>query len=184
MYLKKQLLTLNFILLCSLFCTAQIEVVHVSVKDFKSTGFGGFLNFSLPVSEANYMTLEGGLQYFKNKYDEELGLIPVLLGYRYTLNQSGSGLYVEPNAGYCFGESTIGKYSESGSLLSGEDGDWAKEKVAGPMAGIGLGYLFEPGGKVQFNIGLRYEHTFGNAAVNVFAFRISHAFSFRKTEEY
>src|SRR5215211_5631311 len=108
MCLKKQLLILNFILLCSLFCTAQIEVAHVSVKDFKSTGFGGFLNFSLPLSEANYVTLEGGLQYFKNKYDEELALIPVLLGYRYTINQSGSGLYVEPNAGYCFGESTIG----------------------------------------------------------------------------
>jgi hypothetical protein len=184
MYVKKQLLILNFILLSSLFCTVQIEAAHASVKDFKATGFGGFLNFSIPVSEANYATLEGGLQYFKNQYDEELALVPVLLGYRYTLNQSGSGLYVEPNAGYCFGESTIGKYDESGSLLPGDDGDWAKEKVAGPMAGVGVGYLFEPGGKAQFNIGLRYEHTFGNASVNVFALRISHAFSFRNREEY
>ena len=30
--------------------SAQIEVARISTKDFKATGFGGFLNFSIPVS--------------------------------------------------------------------------------------------------------------------------------------
>jgi hypothetical protein len=57
-----------------------------------------------------------------------------------------------------------------------------EEKVAGPTAGIGFGYLFEPSGRVQFNIGLRYQHTFWNAAVNALSFRISHAFTFGRRE--
>ena len=183
MFLKTRLLILNFLLLCSFVCTAQIEVARISVKDFKAIGFGSFLNFSLPVSESNFMTIEGGLQYFKNKDDEEVAMAPVLLGYRYTLNQSGTGFYVEPNAGYCFGGSSIGIYNEFGSPIA-INGKWAYEKVAGPMAGIGVGYLFEPSGRIQFNIGLRYQRTFASAGANIFAFRISHAFNFGRREEY
>lgn len=176
MFLKKQIFILCFLLTCSIFVNAQIEVAHVSLKNFKATGFGGFLNFSLPVSEANYLTVEGGLQYFKNKKEEDLALAPVLLGYRYTLNQSGTGFYVEPNAGYCFGASGIPKYND-------ETGTGGYEKVAGPMAGVGVGYLLEPGEKLQFNVGLRYERTFAEAGANVFSFRISHAFTFGRREE-
>lgn len=164
------------------FCNAQIEVAHIKVKDFKATGFGAFLNFSFPVSEANYVTLEGGVQYFKNKYDEDLARVPVLLGYRYTLNQSGTGFYVEPNGGYSFGGSSIAVYNEYGSPLSDGNGNWLYEKVAGPTAGAGIGYLFEPGEKIQFNISLRYQHTFANAPSDVFSFRISHAFTFGRRE--
>jgi hypothetical protein len=182
MLLKKEFAVLYFLLASTITTHAQIEVARVSVKNFKAIGFGGFLNFSLPVSEANYVTAEGGLQYFKNKADEDLALAPVLLGYRYTLSQTGSGLYVEPNAGYCFGASSIGKYNAAGSPIA-ENGQWAVEKVAGPVAGISVGYLFEPSGRIQFNIGLRYQHTFADASANVFAFRISHAFSFRRRED-
>lgn len=62
--------------------------------------------------------------------------MPVLLGYRYTLNQSGTGFYVEPNAGYSFGGSTIGGYNEYGALLNDGNGDWLYEKVAGPTGGV------------------------------------------------
>jgi len=130
------------------------------------------------------MTFEGGFQYFINDDDEDLALVPVLLGYRYTLNQSGTGLYIEPNAGYCFGASSIGKYDEFDSPISDGNGGYAYEKVAGPMAGIGVGYLLQPSGRIQFNIGLRYERTFGNAGANVFAFRISHAFTFGRRDNY
>ena len=51
------------------------------------------------------------------------------------------------------------------------------------MAGIGIGYLFEPG-SIQFNLGLRYERTFGNAGANIFAFRVSHTFSLGKRGDY
>lgn len=174
MLLKKQLLILSLLLFSFNLCNAQIEVARASAKDFNAIGFGGVLNFSLPVSEAaNYITIEGGFQYFKNQDDEDLGLIPVLIGYRYTLNQTGEGLYIEPDAGYTFGASTIGTYDSNGGWLGGE------QKVAGPTAGIGTGYLFQLG-NIPFNVGLRYQHNFGNYATNVLALRILHSFRFGK----
>lgn len=177
MLLKKQFSVLCFLLLSYGFSNAQIEVARATAKDFNAIGFGGFLNFSFPVSEGtNYVTLEGGFQYFKNKYDEDLGLVPVLIGYRYTLNQTGEGLYVEPNAGYTFGGSTIGTYDSNGGWEGGE------QKVVGPTAGMGMGYLFDIG-NIPFNVGLRYEHNFGNYATNILAFRISHTISFRRRSD-
>lgn len=159
MLFKKQFLIFYSLLFSFTFCNAQIEVAHISAKDFKAFGFGGFLNFSIPVSEAtNYVTLEGGLQYFKDKNTNVLALYPVLVGYRYTLDQSGTGLYVEPNAGYIFSTSDYSDYS-------------------GAAAGIGVGYLIDLG-NIPFNFGLRYEHSFGNPATNVFSFRIAHSFNF------
>ena len=167
--LRKQLAILCLLFVTINVCNAQIEVTHVTSKNFTSTGFGGFLNFAIPIAEVNYLTIEGGFQYFKNKYDEDLALVPVLVGYRYTLDQTGSGLYVEPFAGYSFGASTIGNYDENGSW-TGKD-----ENVPGPTAGIGVGYLVDLG-NIPFNFGLRYAHTFGNYATNVYSFRISHTF--------
>ena len=139
----------------------------------------------MPVSDANYATIELGLQYFNDKYDEEVAMIPVLLGYRYTLNHSGTGLYVEPNAGYCFGSTTVMEYDANGSPLSDGNGHYLYEEIKGPVAGVGVGYLFEPGGKIQFNLALRYQRTFGNTPSNLFAFRISHAFTFgRRNNDY
>ena len=183
MFLKKQIFLFCMLLCSYLFSDAQIEVNHVSLKGFKETGFGAFLNFSAPVSDANYVTLEGGLQYYMDDYQQDLGLIPVLAGYRHTLNGSGTGLYVEPNAGYMFGSSSIEEYDANGNAV--QDGyDVAKEKVAGPTAGINVGYLFEPGGRIQFNVALRYEHSFGPYATNTFGLRIAHAFTFGRRNDY
>ncbi len=182
MFSKKSLMLLCM-LICAAVSKAQIEVAHITMKNFKSTGFGGFLNFSFHVTDANYLTLEGGLQYFKDNNDQDAALVPVLLGYRYTINHTGTGLYVEPNAGYCFGATSIERYDSLGGEIIDANGNQLYEKIAGPMAGVGIGYLFEPGGKIQFNIALRYEHTFGDFATNVFAFRISHAFTFGRREE-
>jgi hypothetical protein len=71
-------------------------VDYVNAKDYNSIGFGAFLNFSFSVSEGDYLTVEGGLQYYNSTDGEELALIPALAGYRYTLDRTGSGLYVEP----------------------------------------------------------------------------------------
>jgi hypothetical protein len=160
MLIKKQFPVVFFLLLFFNVSNAQIEVAHLSSKDFSAFGFGGFLNFSIPVSEANYVTLEGGLQYFKDKNTNTVALIPVLVGYRYTLNQTGTGLYVEPNAGYIFSSSDYSDYS-------------------GAAAGLGVGYLVDLG-NVPFNFGFRYEHSFGNPSTNVFSFRIAHSFGFGK----
>ncbi len=163
MLLKKRFFILYFLLFSFYFSNAQIEVAQASTKDFSAIGFGGFLNFSIPVSEANYVTIEGGYQHFKDKNTNELGLVPVLAGFRYTLDQTGTGFYVEPNAGYTFSFSDL-------------------ENVDGASAGIGVGYLIDLG-NVPFNFGLRYEHIFGNPATNVFSFRIAHSLSFGRRND-
>jgi hypothetical protein len=176
MLLKKQIPVLFFLLLGFQIAKAQIEIDYAHAKDFNQVGFGGFLNFSFPVTEADYLTVEGGFQYFKNQYDEDLGLIPALLGYRYTLDRSGTGLYIEPSAGYTFGNSTIGKYDENGGW-TGEN-----QKVAGPTAALGVGYLMDIG-NIPFTFGLRFEHNFGNYSTNVFSFRIAHSFGVRRSDD-
>jgi hypothetical protein len=177
MLFKKQIFAACFLLLCSHLCNAQIEVDYAHGKDYNSIGFGGFLNFSFPAGESDYLTVEGGVQYFKSSDDEELALIPVLAGYRYTLDRTGSGLYVEPFAGYAFGGSTIGSYNENGGWEGGN------VKVAGPAAGLGVGYLFDIG-NIPFNVGLRLQHNFGNYGTSTLGLRISHSFGFRKRDDY
>lgn len=178
----KKLLIVSSLLVSTLFCRAQIEIAHATVKKFTATGFGVFINVSMHLSDANYATLDGGLQYFVNRYSEDLGMIPVVLGYRYTINHTGAGVYIEPNAGYNFGSSTIEKVDANGSPVSNSNGTNAHEKVSGAVVGGAVGYLFQPVGKVQFNLGLRYLHTFGDAPSNVFGIRITHAFNFGRKE--
>jgi hypothetical protein len=176
--MKKALIIVT-LLTFQLLANAQIEVAHVSSKIFKETGFGAFLNFSFPVSSANYITAEAGLQYFKNWDEEDMAVVPILVGYRYTINHSGAGFYIEPNAGYNFGSTTIVVY-ENSSPVANDDGSYKKYEIKGLAAGVTAGYLFKPSGSIQFNLGLRYERTFGSLATNLFSFRISHAFSFGK----
>lgn len=156
----------------------QVEIGYANRKDFKAIGFGAFLNLSIPASESNYITIEGGVQYFKNGYDEELAHIPILVGYKYTLDQSGKGFYVEPHGGYAFGESTIQAYDENGSLLSDGNGNLIYQKVKGPMAGLGFGYLIAPEeSSFRMNIELRFQHSFAKDPGNTVFLRIAKAFS-------
>ncbi len=96
------------------------------------------------------------------KSTKELSLIPLLAGFRYTLDQSGSGFYIEPNAGFAFGSSDL-------------------NQPDGAAAGMGAGYLVDLG-NVPFNFGVRYEHVFGNPSTNVFSLRITHSLQLRKRE--
>ncbi len=91
-----------------------------------------------------------------------------------------SGFYVEPVAGYTFGATDIQVYDANGTPLYKSNGDEMDQKVSGPDAGLGFGYLFQESGPIRFNISLRYEHTFvnGDPATNVISLRLSHAFSF------
>ena len=84
--------------------SAQLQIsklVGKNSSDYK-LGFGGFLKFSYPISEAADVTLEAGANIFQSKDDPEYGLavLPIKAGYRYTINQSGTGFYVEPQVGY------------------------------------------------------------------------------------
>jgi hypothetical protein len=178
--LKKTIILCLSFIVCS-FSYAQLEIAHLSTKNFSAIGFGGFLNVSIPVSDASYITAEAGLYVFSHS-EHNVALLPVLAGYRYTLNGTGTGLYVEPNAGYSFGGSDIQKYGPNGFPVYDANGNEVDQKVTGATAGLDFGYLFEPTGRIQFNISLRYEHVFSEAGQNMFSLRIAHAFTFGRRE--
>jgi hypothetical protein len=169
MAIKKPLIVVSIFLLLSSSLKAQIEVANIRYKDFSSIGFGAFINVAIPISEADFITPEVGLYYASDKDDDNVGLIPFLLGYRYTLNRSGYGFYLEPNVGYSIGSADVGDYYESVT-------------TSGITSGIGFGYLFEPTNRIQFNLSLRFERCFGGSGTNVFSFRIAHAFTFGRRD--
>ena len=180
--------TRKLVLLCLslMFCTflnAQIEVAHLKSKDFSSTGFGAFLNFSIPVSEGNAVTAEAGFYNFKSKDDDHIALVPFLLGFRYTLDGTGTGFYVEPHAGYTIGGSDIQKYNEVGTPIYDENGSPVEQKVKGVNAGISGGYIIP--GSFSLNIALRYQHVFvsKDPTLNIFALRLSYPFSFGRRDD-
>jgi hypothetical protein len=153
---------------------AQVEVLRITVKDFKGFGFGGFLNFSIPISEeTNYLTLEAGYQYLKKAEDEYAAFIPVLMGFRYTLDRSGAGFFAEPFGGYSFGEASIYKY-EGDFPVYDDEGNQVREKVSGPIAGLGFGYLFQTESDNTYTLALRYARTFSEAHTNTIALRFSY----------
>lgn len=172
----KNILTLTTFIFLSISSFAQFEVDYVKLKDYKAFGFGGFINVAKPVSDADFAVLEVGGQAYINSSAEELYLIPIIFGYRYTFDRSGYGFYAEPNLGYTFGGSTIMVYDEFDSPI-GEGDNWLYRKPSGPTAGLALGYLFNPDGKVQLNLALKYQRGFANDGTNVFSFRVSHAFT-------
>jgi hypothetical protein len=149
---------------------AQIDVSKIIGKNTSSysLGFGGFLRFAYPVSDASDVTLEAGANIFHVKDNPSYGwaLIPVKAGYRYTLNGTGTGLYIEPLAGYNVYGIDPDDNKFTGLILAGE-----------------AGYLFQPGGRIQFDLGLLFESAFhkdGN--LNYLSLRLSHNFSFRRRD--
>lgn len=177
----------NFIPLIALFfllssASAQIEVAHLRSKDFAANGFGGFLNFAFPVAEYGAVSAEVGFYYFKKSGDQVL-MLPLLLGYRYMLQDPEEGFFVEPNAGYNIGFTDIQKEDENGQLIYDPvTGEYAEQKAKGITAGLGAGYVFN--GKLKFNLGLRYQRIFvsGDPSYNLFSFRISYPLSFWRRE--
>jgi hypothetical protein len=153
---------------------AQLEIDRLSFKGFNAIGFGGFFNFAFPITDADYVTAEIGLGVFSNN-GSNVVTAPFLAGYRFTIDRSGTGFYLEPNAGYGAAATDI--------QLPDANGIYSDAKISGAAAGCTFGYLFQPTGRIQFNLGIRYEHIFGSDfAPNIFSFRISHAFTFGRRD--
>ncbi|HTR30778.1 MAG TPA: hypothetical protein VMH27_16015 [Puia sp.] len=170
----KQLFTALLILCISQSANAQIEIDRLSFKGFNAIGFGGFFNLAFPVTDADYITAELGLSAFSNN-GSSVVTAPLLAGYRFTIDRSGTGFYLEPNAGYGFAATDI--------QLPNSQGIYSDAKISGAAAGLTFGYLFQPGGRIQFNLGIRYEHIFGSDfAPDIFSFRIAHAFTFGRRD--
>lgn len=182
MKLKTRLIVLILLITsCCVQTYAQIEVAHLNSKGFSATGFGAFLNITLPVSEYGAISTEAGFYYFK-KNENNVALVPFLLGYRHMLQDSESGFYIEPNAGYNIGASDIQKNDEFDSPIPDGTGGWVELQVKGFTAGLGAGYIIPS--SFPLNIGLRYQRIFvsNDPSLNLLSFRLSRPLSFKRRE--
>lgn len=157
----KKILAASIALLLILNGEAQIGVMKLvgnGTKDY-SLGFGAFIKTAFPVSEVADGTIEIGANFFPDKeYPSDYGTImcPLKLGYRYTLNGTGQGFYVEPQAGFnLFGLTSL---QDDG----GKDVDL---KYHGIVLAAGAGYLFNLG-RTPFDLNLRYETVIANGGSN------------------
>ncbi|HXO74126.1 MAG TPA: hypothetical protein VN824_02825 [Puia sp.] len=153
---------------------AQIEVAHLMTKGMSSTGFGTYIHGAFPIGQADDISIEAGLYYFAPS-DTHVLFVPLLLGYRHTLDKSGAGFYVEPFGGYSLGATDIQQTDANGSPVYNSDGTSKDVRLSGATAGLGFGYII-PSPKVPINFGLRYEHIFvtgGGPAQSLLALRIS-----------
>lgn len=150
--MSKRILAASIAFLLTLNAKAQIGVMKLvgpGSKDY-SIGFGAFIKTGIPVADAASATIEIGANLFPDKdYPSDYGTImcPLKLGYRYTLNGTGEGFYVEPQAGYnLFGLTS----------LQDDGGQNVDLKYHGIVLATGVGYLFNLG-RTPFDLYLRYE---------------------------
>lgn len=174
--MKKSFLCLG-LLITAASLHAQIQVLKMvgnRANEF-SIGYGASLKFSVPASDADYVSFEGGVNIFFLKEDAEYGImtVPVKVGYRYTLDRSGTGFYVEPQLGYnVFGlEPVYNGYT------------YDEPKNTGPVGAVNVGYLFQPWKKVQFDLGAFYETILHSGTTTSYVgLRLSHSFAFGRRE--
>lgn len=157
---------------------AQVEVAHLFSKGLSATGGGVYLHGAGSISTADEIGGEAGLYYFSSNNDYHLAFAPVLATWRHTLDGSGAGFYIEPMAGYTFGGTDIQKTDANGNLRYNTDGSQVDQKISGPTAGMGIGYII-PSRSVPLNFGLRYVRIFvsGDPSQNMASFRISYSLS-------
>jgi hypothetical protein len=156
---------------------AQLEVATMlgKYKAHHSFGYGAFLNFGKQVTDAGYATIEIAVTIFPevgSGGQDGIIVIPAFVGYKHTLNGSGLGLYIQPQIGY--------------NIAGAISNIYVDETFHGGFAWAGtLGYLFPPGNKIQFDIGLKYESILhSGGSINFLALRIAHSFIFGRRDEY
>ena len=148
-----------------------MKLVGNNTKQY-SIGFGAFIKTGFPLSEAADLTVELGANFFPVKgsgFNYGTAMCPVKAGYRYTLNQTGTGFYAEPQLGF----NVYGVTS-----LEGASGETINVKYHGVVLAAGGGYLFSIG-NTPFDVNLRYETTIANGGSNnMISLGISRFFSF------
>ena len=157
---------------------AQISVIKLVGNDTKdySIGFGAFVKGGFPVSEAADLTLEIGADiFFLKGYGSEYGTImcPLKAGYRFTLDGTGQGFYLEPQVGF----NLVGVTS-----LPSETGSDINLNYHGVVFAAGGGYLFNIG-RAPFDVNFRYETVIAHGGSNnLISLGISRFISFGKRE--
>ena len=153
----------TFILLFSMQqAQAQLGVMKMVGKDTKdyTIGFGAFVKTGVPVSDGSDITLEIGADIFfmNDGYNGADGTImcPLKAGYRYTLNGTGEGFYVEPQVGFnLYGVTSL--HDDNGNVIN--------LKYHGVVFAAGTGYLFNIG-NAPFDLNLRYETVIAHGGSN------------------
>jgi len=154
---------------------AQLGVMRLvgnGTKDYK-LGYGAFIKTGIPVSPGNDATVEIGADVFP--LDDTYGTImcPLKAGYRYTLDGSGKGFYVEPQVGFdIYGVTS----------LQDKNGGDVNLKYHGVIFAAGTGYLFSIS-DVSFDVNLRYETVIAHGGSNnLISLGISKGFSFGRRD--
>ncbi|HEV7330674.1 MAG TPA: autotransporter outer membrane beta-barrel domain-containing protein [Flavisolibacter sp.] len=176
--MRKRTLAVAALLLCMVQAQAQLGVmkrVGNNTQDY-ALGFGAFIKSAIPVSEGADVTVELGANLFPLKgYGMKYGTImcPLKAGYRYTLNGTGQGFYVEPQAGFnLFGLTSLPE----------EYGNNINLRYHGAVLAAGAGFLFTIG-RAPFDLNLRYEMVIAQGGSNnLISLGISRTISFGKKD--
>jgi|SRR6185312_90937 len=177
--MSKEILTTSLLCFLIIQASAQLGVMKLVGNDTKNykLGFGAFIKAGVPVSDAGSVTLEIGVDFFPLKdAGEGTAMCPLKAGYRYTLNGTGEGFYIEPQVGYNIYGVT--------SVLD-ENGNNVDLKYHGIVLAAGGGYLFSIG-NVPIDINLRYETVIAHGGSNnLVSLGITKSFSFgRRDRDY
>lgn len=125
-----------------------MKMVGPNTKNY-SFGVGAYVKGIFTVSQASDVTLEIGANAFPlndGGSGDGTAVVPIKIGYRYSLDGTGMGLYVEPQIGY----NIYGVTSEN------VDGITQNLTFHGIVFGAGTGYLFLLG-NTPLDLHLHYE---------------------------
>ena len=176
--MSKKLLSTLLLFFLIIQVNAQLgamKLVGNGTEDYKM-GFGAFIKTGFPAVEGSDVTLEIGANVFPLDGGYGTIMVPLKAGYRYTLNGTGKGFYVEPQAGYnLYGISSV-------QDKNGEDVDL---KYHGVIFAAGTGYLFSIS-NISFDINLHYETVIAHGGSNnLVSLGLSKSFGFgRRNTEY
>jgi hypothetical protein len=155
----KLMLSLSLLCFFIIQANAQLNVMKLVGSDTKNykLGFGAFIKAGVPVSNSGDFTIEIGANYFSSKDEGEgTGMVPLKAGYRYMLNGTSEGFYVEPQVGYNLYGVT--------SLLD-KNGYNVDLYYHGVIFAAGGGYLFSIA-EIPFDLNLRYETVIAHGGSN------------------
>jgi|SRR5579862_83832 len=175
--MRKTTIALSILFFSVVQTNAQLGVMKLVGKNTSNytIGFGAFIKAGFPVSEGSDVTLEIGADIFllNDGYGSSDGTImcPLKAGYRYMLDGSSKGFYVEPQVGF----DLLGVTS-----LHDANGNQINLRYHGVVFAAGTGYLFEIG-RAPFDLNLRYETVIDHGGSNNFiSLGISRFISFSK----
>ena len=173
--MKRRLMLLTCTLGIYAIANAQVELAQVFSKNTSATGLGLYMHVGFPVSKSAELSGELGFYYFAPQPNHLL-MVPLLAGYRYNLNGTRTGFYLESQAGYTFGNSDIHKKDANGDLIYVND-EVVDQKISGLTGAFAAGYLFP---KMPLQIGLRFTHIFvsGDPAQSVLSLRVSYVVAY------